>query len=99
MYEKTVEAHRAYLEKLHTAFQRRCEEIRAKSHQKLNALPANDTEGRKKAVAEEKAELAKTLAELKAAIARNSHDARLKLEEIEARLEDDVNLAEALNAL
>ncbi|MFH0820596.1 MAG: hypothetical protein V1908_02370 [Candidatus Peregrinibacteria bacterium] len=87
LYDETVEAHKVYLEKVHDAFDRRCEEIRIKAHQKLDALPESDTEGHQKVVAEEKVELDKSLSELKAALHRSGQDARKKLEEIQAKLE------------
>lgn len=96
LYDATVEHHKSYLEKLHNAFNTRCEEIRVAAHAKLDALPETDQEGRKKVLAEEKTKLDKVLAELKEAIHRSSQDARKKLEEIEAKLEGGVNLEKEL---
>ena len=87
LYDETVEAHRAYLEKVHNAFDRRCEEIRQRAHEKLKPLAESDEEGKKRVVQEEKMELDQVLSELKMAIHQSSQDARLKLEEIQSKME------------
>lgn len=97
LYDETVETHKGYLEKIHNAFNARCEKIRVAAHAKLDALPETDQEGRKKVLAEEKTELDKVLSELKRAIRKSSQDARAKLEEIETRMEGGgVNLEREL---
>lgn len=96
LYDETIDHHKAYLKKLHDAFNRRCEKIRLDAHKKIETLPKDDQGGRKRALAEEKAELDKVLWELKQAIAKSSNDARKKLEEIEAMMEGGVNLEKEL---
>ncbi len=87
LYNKTVDHHKQYLDKVHQAFDRRCEEIKLATHEKLNGLPESDQQGRQQTLDEEKAELDKVLSELKMTLQKSSQDARQKLEEIEARLD------------
>ena len=83
IYNATVDHHRAYLNKLHQAFNKRCEKIRQDAHQKIDQTDENDKEVRKKILEEEKRQLDQTLAELKYAVSKSSREAREKLEEIE----------------
>jgi len=87
LYDETVEAHKAYLEKVHNAFDQRCEEIRVAAHKELDALPESDKDGRQKALTQEKIELDQALSELKMALHRSSEDARHTLEDIQAKME------------
>lgn len=97
LYESTIDEHQAYLEKLETSFNGRCEDIRKKSHEKLAAIPETDEPARQKVVEEEQKELDGVLAELKEAIAKSDRDARARLEAIENRLESGAeNLEKAL---
>ena len=100
LYNETVDHHKAYLEKVHQAFDRRCEEIRVEAHKKFDTMPESDQAGRQKVLAEEKAELDQALSELKQTIQKSSQDARKKLEEIEAKIETDaLNLEKTLTTV
>lgn len=88
LYQETIDLHRAYLERLHEAFNNRCEEIGEGAKKKLGELDEEDEEGRKQILMGEQELLDKTLAELKYAINRSNAEAREKLEEIQRKIEE-----------
>ena len=97
LYQETIDTHRAYLDRLHTAFDARCDEIGAQTKKKLEGVDESDEETRKQIMAEEQEQLNKILAELKFAINKSNADARQKLEEIQTKLEEKtLNLEEEL---
>jgi hypothetical protein len=87
----------AYIEKIYEAFNRHCEDIHAKTVEKINATAEDDVEARKKILAGQKMELDKSLAELKRILSEITAKARKKMEEIENRkAEKDFNLEKEL---
>jgi len=97
LYNQTIEAHNTYLEKLHAAFDKRCEQIGEETKQKLSKVPESDQETKNQILKEEQELLDKTLAELKYAINKSNSNARKKLEEIENKLDaKEVNVDEEL---
>lgn len=99
LYQETIDHHHTYLERLHSAFNNRCEKIGADTKKKLAEVDEEDEEAKEKILAEEKELLDKTLAELKYAINRSNANARKKLEEIQEKIEEgsldlDAELAE-----
>jgi len=89
LYNETIEHHNAYLERLHSAFNRRCEEIGEKAKAKLSKVDEEDEEAKGEVLQEEQELLDKTLAELKYAINKSNANAREKLEAIQNKLEED----------
>jgi DNA anti-recombination protein RmuC len=87
LYELTIDHHHNYLERLHGAFDRRCEEVGAEAKKKLAGIDESDEEAENAILQEEQELLDKTLAELKYAINKSNANARKKLEEIQNRLE------------
>jgi len=97
LYNQTVEAHNSYLEKLHAAFDKRCEQIGDETKKKLAKVPDTDADTKNQILKEEQELLDKTLAELKYAINKSNANARKKLEEIENKLDSKgVNLEQEL---
>ena len=97
LYNETIEHHNSYLEKLHAAFNRRCDEIGENTKQKLSKVDESDQEAKTAILQEEQELLNKTLAELKYAISKSNSNARKKLEEIETKLDaKGANLEEEL---
>ena len=94
-YDDIVESHRTYLERVQSAFDKRCEEIGAEAKKKLEEIPEEDEEGRKEVLMEEQGLLDQTLAELKQVVARRDADVRRKLEEIEKKREESAMDLEA----
>lgn len=88
LYQETIDQHHKYLERLHEAFNRRCEKIGVDTKKKLAGIDESDQESREKILIEEKELLDKTLAELKYAINKSNANARKKLEEIQIKLEE-----------
>ena len=86
-YDDIVESHREYLERVQSAFDKRCEEIGTEAKKKLEEIPEEDQEARKEVLMEEQKLLDQTLAELKQVVARRDSDVRKKLEEIEKKRE------------
>lgn len=97
LYNETIEHHNEYLERLHSAFNRRCETIGADAKKKLDKVPKEDEEARNAVLQEEQEQLDKTLAELKYAINKSNANARKKLEQIQVKLEErELNIEEEL---
>jgi hypothetical protein len=88
LYDSTIDKYEDWLDRLETAFNNRCEEIRIATHQKLDALPKNDLIGRKKVLEEEKIELDQAVRELKEAVGKGGRDTRKTLEKIQAQMDD-----------
>ena len=88
LYDEVVESHREYLERVQSAFDKRCEEIGADAKKKLEQIPEDDEEARKEVLMEEQRFLDQTLSELKHVVARRDADVRKKLEEIEKKREE-----------
>lgn len=88
LYQDTIDHHRTYLDRLHEAFNARCEKIGEDAKEKLKGLDESDEDGRKKILTEEQTDLDKTLEELKFAINKSNADARKKLEEIQDKIEE-----------
>jgi len=88
LYDSTIDKYEDWLDRLETAFNNRCEEIRVATHQKLDALPKNDLVGRKKVLEGEKMELDQAVSELKEAIGKSGRDTRKTLEKIQAQMDD-----------
>ncbi len=99
LYNATLKDHQEYLEKLHKAFDEKCETIRVAAQAKLKAIPESDPQSRDQVVQEEKAQLNQVLAELKQVIQKSGQDARRKLEEIENKLEGETNIEKELNQI
>ncbi len=89
LYQETIDHHHVYLEKLHSAFNNRCEKIGEDTKHKLTEVDESDEGTREKILGEEKALLDKTLAELKYAINKSNANARKKLEEIQEKIENN----------
>ena len=97
LYNQTIEQHNSYLEKIHAAFDKRCEEIGDQTKQKLSKVDESDQEAKSAILQEEQELLNKTLAELKYAINRSNSNARKTLEEIETKMDTkSVNLDDEL---
>lgn len=80
-------SHREFLAKVRNAFNVHCDEIKAQAISKFNAIPTADQPGRKKVLTEQKADLDKTLTELKQLLTKQGNEVRGHLEEI-ANLRD-----------
>jgi len=91
LYNQTIDQHNSYLEKIHTAFDKRCEEIGEQTKQKLSKVEESDQEAKTAILQEEQELLNKTLAELKYAINRSNANARKTLEEIENKMDTKDN--------
>jgi len=89
LYNETIDLHNEYLERLHAAFNRHCEEIGTEAKKKLAEVNKDDEEARNAVLQEEQKLLDQTLAELKYAINRSNSNARRKLEQIQTKLEAD----------
>ena len=79
--------YRAFLAQVREAFNKHCDDIKEDATKKFNAVPEEDQDGRKKILTEQKAELDKTLAELKDLLSKKGAEVRTQLEEI-ANLRD-----------
>lgn len=88
LYQETIDHHRAFLDRLHEAFNKRCEAIGTESKKKIAELPEEKKANRKQILTQEQKDLDKTLEELKYAITKSNADARNKLEEIQAKIEE-----------
>ncbi len=88
LYDETIDHHNEFLEKLHQAFDRRCEQIGTEAKKKLSELNDSQEEERTTILEEEQAQLDQTLAELKYAINKSNANARQKLEEIQSKLDE-----------
>ncbi len=88
LYQETIDHHRAFLDRLHDAFNKRCESIGAESKKEISKLPEGKGVERKQILTREQKELDKTLEELKYAITKSNADARKKLEEIQEKIEE-----------
>lgn len=82
-----TESYKAFLRKVKEAFNHHCDEIKEHATDKFNTIPEEDQEGRKKVLAEQKAELDKSLTELKSLLSKRGAEVRDQLEEI-ANLRD-----------
>jgi len=80
-------SYRSFLAKVKESFNAHCDEIKEYATAKFNVIPESDQEGRKKVLAEQKAELDKTLSELKELLAKKGAEVRSQLEKI-ANLRD-----------
>jgi hypothetical protein len=87
LYNETIEQHNSYLEKIHSAFDNRCEEIGEQTKEKLSKIGESDQEAKAAILQEEQELLNKTLAELKYAINRSNSNARKTLEKIETKMD------------
>lgn len=97
LYNQTIEQHNSYLDKIHQAFDKRCEEIGAQAKEKLSKIDESDQEAKTAILQEEQEQLNKTLAELKYAINRSNSNARKTLEDIENKMDrKEVNLEDEL---
>jgi len=97
LYQETIDYHRNYLDRLHEAFNSRCEAIGADAKEKLKGVNENDEEGRKEILMKEQEYLDKTLEELKYAINKSNAEARAKLEEVQTKIDEGaMNLEEEL---
>jgi molybdopterin converting factor small subunit len=85
--KKITGGYKAFLAKVREAFNTHCDEIKEETTQKLRAVPEDDVEGRKKILQEQKAQLDRTLAELRQLLAQKGAEVRTQLEEI-ANLRD-----------
>lgn len=90
LYDETIEHHEEYLDKLHKAFDHRCDEIGAKAKQKLAKLDPNDEEAKQPILQEQQEQLNKTLGELKYAITKSNANAMKRLEAIQEKLESSM---------
>ncbi len=100
LYDDTIEHHNVYLEKLHNAFNKRCEQIGTEAKKKLSKLNDSQEDEREAILEEEQALLDKTLAELKYAINKSNSNSRKKLEMIQTKLDETaLNLEDELSHL
>ncbi len=88
LYQETIDHHRTYLDRLHNAFNERCEAVGTEAKEKLKGINESDEEGRKEILMKEQEDLDKTLEELKYAINKSNADARAKLEEIQTQIDE-----------
>lgn len=89
LYQQTIDHHQNYLDRLHEAFDKRCEVIGAGAKEKLKSVDEKDEEARQQILMEEQEQLDRTLEELKSAINKSNADARKKLEEIQVKIDQD----------
>ena len=75
-------SYRKFLAQVKEGFNRHCDEVKAEAVRKFNAIPESDKEGRRKILAEQQAELDKTLGELKQLLNIKGGEVRKQLEEI-----------------
>ena len=87
IYSQTIKNQRDYLVKLQDAFNKHCDEIAARTNQKLATTPESDTEGRKKIFDEQKKLLDEALTQLRNEVNRSSNEVRHKLEELHGQRE------------
>lgn len=74
--------YRSFLAEVREAFNKHCDEIKEDALKKFNAIPEEDEEGRRKVLDDQKAELDKTLSELKHLLTQKGAEVRKQLEEI-----------------
>ena len=75
-------SYRKFLSQVKEGFNRHCDEVKAEAVRRFNAIPESDKEGRQRILAEQKAELDKTLGELKQLLNTKGAEVRKQLEEI-----------------
>jgi len=80
--EKITSEYRDFLSEVRKAFDRHCDKIKLAAAKKLEVIPKENEDGRQKVLDEQKAELDKTLAELKQLLAKREAEVRVQLEEI-----------------
>lgn len=80
--EEITSKYRSFLNEVREAFDRHCDQIKAETMKKFEAIPKDAEEERQKIVDDQKAELDKTLAELKQILAKKKLEFRTQLEEI-----------------
>lgn len=95
--EEITTRYRAFLMEVQEAFNRHCDEIKAEFAKKLESIPESDKDARDAILNEQKAQLDKTLIELKQLLNARAAEVRVQLEEI-ANLKDqqEFNVDEAL---
>ncbi|MDH5597259.1 MAG: hypothetical protein OEY44_04085 [Candidatus Peregrinibacteria bacterium] len=86
--QQLTDRYRAFLAQVREAFNKHCDEIKDRAQVKFDAIPEENEEGRKKVLSEQKAELDKTLTELKQLLNSKGAEVRRELEEI-AKLKDE----------
>ncbi|MBU0727321.1 hypothetical protein KKA95_01405 [Patescibacteria group bacterium] len=86
-----------YIDQVYEAFNKHCEQVHAETVKKLRATAEGDKEARKKILEEQKAELDKTLAELKQVLGKKTREARQRMEKLEQRkMEESFDLDKQL---
>jgi hypothetical protein len=95
--EEITTHYRAFLDEVRQAFDRHCDEIKTETTRKLEGIPETDQETRQRILDEQKAQLDKTLSELRQLLNTKAVEVRTQLEEI-ANLRDqqDFNVDAAL---
>lgn len=89
-----------FVDKVYEAFNKHCEEVHEETIKKLRETAEDDADGRKKILEEQKAELDKTVAELKQVLNEKARDARGKMEELEQKkLEKEFDLDKQLQTI
>ncbi len=83
--EPKEESTQNYIDRIYEAFNRHCEEIHDKTINKIEATAEDDVEARKKILEDQKAELDKTLAELKQVLSAKTKETRERMEKAEAK--------------
>jgi hypothetical protein len=84
-YRAIIESHEQYLSRLQKAFDEQCDKIGDETKTKLAQTAENDDETRQKILEAEKAELDRTLAELKAVVNKANAQTRKRLESIDQK--------------
>jgi len=85
--EEITTQYRAFLIEVQEAFNRHCDEIKAEITKKLEVIPESDQPARQAVLDDQKAQLDKTLSELKQLLNTRAIELRVQLEEI-ANLRD-----------
>lgn len=95
--EEITTRYRAFLVEVQEAFNRHCDEIKAETTKKMEAIPESDQTARQAVLDEQKNQLDKTLAELKQLLNARAAELRVQLEEIaNLRDQEEFNVDEEL---
>lgn len=95
--EEITTQYRAFLTQVQEAFNQHCDVIKADTMKKLETIPETDEEARKAVIDDQKAQLDKTLAELRHLLNAKAAELRVQLEEIASqRDQQEFNVDEEL---
>ena len=87
LYDATIDHHEAYLDKLHAAFDKRCDVIEKQAKTELSKVDSSNEQAKQQVMQVQKERLDKIMAQLKYAINKSNANAMKRLEKIQDRID------------